>query len=126
MEFGKRGEKFFGETKRASNKYFFFNHIINNDTILIVTDDIRKIKTSFVLMVGNDKAVYLKDWQLAHVTTKESGETYAIRLNRNFFKVYTFRTPFEDAMFEHEQSFDDLAKIAERQNAVEIHDGWTM
>lgn len=37
-------QKFFGEIKHTSNKYFTFNRIINDDEIIIVTSNIKIIK----------------------------------------------------------------------------------
>lgn len=60
-------QKFFGEIKHTSNKYFTFNRIINDDEIIIVTSNIKIIKGTPVLVVGNNKAVYLKDWLIREV-----------------------------------------------------------
>lgn len=60
-------QKFFGEIKHTSNKYFTFNRIINDDEIIIITSNIKIIKDTPVLVVGNNKAVYLKDWLIREV-----------------------------------------------------------
>ena len=36
--------KFFGEVKHTSNKYFKFNHVISDDEIIIVTNNVKFIK----------------------------------------------------------------------------------
>lgn len=53
-------ERFFGKVNHTSNKYFTFNRIINDDEIIIITSNIKIIKDTPVLVVGNNKAVYLK------------------------------------------------------------------
>lgn len=110
-------EFFFGKSvKKVSNKYFTFDHVIDNDNIIIVTNNIKLIKDSYVLIVGNNKAVYLKDWQVRPIRNYwEEVNAYAVKLNRNFFKTYTFRNNFDDFYFEKEETFDDLKEIASTQ-----------
>lgn len=40
---------------------------------------------------------------------------YAVKLNIEYFKPYTFKFNFEDMAFEEEQSFDCLIDIAKTQ-----------
>lgn len=44
--------------KQKSNKYVYYKAVQDNDNIIIRTNN---IKGNFVLVVGNNKAVYLKD-----------------------------------------------------------------
>ena len=60
-------EFFFGKVNYVSNKYFNFNHIIDEDNIVVITNNIKFIKGSLVLVVANNKVVYLKDWQVESV-----------------------------------------------------------
>lgn len=53
-------EKFFGEVKQKSNKYFTFNHYVDEDNVIIITNNIKYIKSNPVLVVDNNKVVYLK------------------------------------------------------------------
>ena len=55
--FKKRKQKdiefFFGDTEWRSNKYFKFDHVKDNDNIVIVTKNIKAIKGNFVMIVDN-------------------------------------------------------------------------
>ena len=110
-------EKFFGEVKQKSNKYFTFNHYVDDDNVIIVTNNIKYIKGNPVLVVDNNKVVYLKDWLVEPVRNYYNGiYAYATKINRKFFKVYTFKNDFEDMAFEKETTFDDLVEIAKEQD----------
>lgn len=114
-------DKFFGEIVKVSNKYFTFNKIISEDEIIILTTNIKDIKGSPALIVGNNKAVFLKDWLVKRVHSwEENIDLYAVKLNRKFFKVYTFKTPFEDYSFDQEDDFDSLYKVAQEQQEVNL------
>lgn len=118
--------KFFGEVKNTSNKYFKFNHILNEDEIIIVTGNVKFIKDNFVLVVGNNKVVYLKEWNIVRVHNYDLGlNAYAVKLNRKYFKTYTFKSDFEDFYFEKDDTFESLIEIAKEQNDTEIALGWT-
>lgn len=113
---------FFGEGnwEAVSNKYFNFKRYIDNDNIIILTNNIRFVKGNPVLLVDNNKAVYLKSWQIKPVESW-FGEymlaTNAVKLNRNFFKVYTFKSDFDNMAFEQEDTFDSLIEDAKLQDA---------
>jgi hypothetical protein len=114
-------DRFFGEVKKVSNKYFTFDRIINEDEIIILTNNIKDIKNSPALIVGNNKAVFLKDWLVKRVHNWEEGmDFFAVKLNRKFFKVYTFQNPFEDYSFDQEDDFDSLYKVAQEQQEVNL------
>lgn len=110
-------EKFFGEVKQKSNKYFTFNHYVDDDNVTIITNNIKYIKGNPVLVVDNNKVVYLKDWLVEPVRNYNNGiYAYAAKINRKFFKVYTFKNDFEDMAFEKETTFDELVEIAKEQD----------
>lgn len=120
-------ERFFGKVNHTSNKYFTFNRIINNDEIIIITSNIKIIKDTPVLVVGNNKAVYLKDWLIREVRNYNLDiYDYAVKLNRMYWKVYTFKSDFEDILIEKEATFDDLVEVAKEQNKknIPIALGW--
>lgn len=113
--------KFFGEIRKTSNKYFKFNRIIDNDNIIIVTNNVRFVKGNPVLLVDNNKVVYLKDWNIKAVRNYYNDiYGYAVKLSRQYFKVYTFRNDFDDVAFEKEESFDDLYNVAVAQQNVDM------
>lgn len=110
-------EFFFGEVTKKSNKYFEYNSIIDEDNIIIITNNIKTIKGNMVMIVDNNKAVYLKDWQVRRVHNFYNGvSAFAVKLNRKYFKPYTFRFDFEDMVFEQEETFDSLKECAAEQS----------
>jgi hypothetical protein len=114
-------EKFFPNYKNISNKYFTFDHYVNDDEIVIITSNIITVKGSPVLVVGNNKVVYLKDFCIQAVHNYDLGiNTYAVILKRQFFKVYTFKNDIEGFSFEKEESFDDLIEVAKEQDAADM------
>lgn len=121
--------EFFVNKKKHSSQYFTFDHIIDNDNIIIITNNITSVNTKYgkspVLMVGNNKAVYLKEWQIRPVMNfADRMYSFAVKLNRNFFKIYTFKNDFDGMAFDKEFSFDDLKEIAETQNESVVKKGW--
>lgn len=109
-------EFFFGKVTKKSNKYFNYNPIIDDDNIIIITNNIKVIKGNYVLIVDNNKGVYLKDWQVKPVHNYYNGMSgYAVKLNRKYFKPYTFKFEFEDMAFTQEDTFDSLKECAATQ-----------
>jgi hypothetical protein len=109
---------FFGKDnwKKITNKYYEFKRVLNDDEIIIVTNNIKTIKNNLVLLVDNNKAVYLKDWQVRRCYNyNESIDAYLVKLNRKYFKTYTFTSNFDDYSFEKENTFDDLLQVAKEQ-----------
>ena len=120
---------FFGENnyQKTSNKYLTFKRVLNEDEIILLTKNVIIIKDNYVLIVGNNKAVYLKDWAVKQVRNYyENIEAYAVKLNRKYFKIYTFKSDFEDFAFDKDENFDDLFKVAEEQEKenLKIALGW--
>ena len=115
------------EPQRESNKYIKFNHVLDDDNIIICTNDItfynskNSYEPSYMLMVDNNKAVFLKNWQVRICKCRYTEEFYAVKLNRKYFKVYTFKNEFENMIFEKEQTFDDLKELAILQNDTAYH-----
>ena len=108
---------FNGGWERESNKYFTFNRVIDNDNIIIVTDNIKILKDNHVLVVNNNQVVYLKDWQIHCVHNYYlEVNAYVVKLNRNYFKPYTFSFNFDDMSFDKADTFDSLYELAKKQN----------
>lgn len=118
---------FYGQDlEEVSNKYIRFKHVKNDDEIILVTSNVKMIKDNYVLIVGNNKGVYLKDWTVRKVHNyDEMFNGYAIKLNRNYFKIYTFSSDFKNVYFEKDETFDDLKQIASTQDDTKIAQGWT-
>lgn len=116
----KEDDFFFGEGNKTkeSNKYFTYKHVIDDDNIIINTNNIKIIKDNYVLIVDNNKAVYLKDWQVrcAHNWYDMGSNFYIVKVNRKYFKPYTFKFNFTDFSFEKENTFDDLMAVAIEQD----------
>ena len=105
-----------GNWSNKSNQYYNFKRVINENEIIIISGNVKTIKNNYVLVVGNNKVVYLKDWAVRPVRNFENNVyAYAVKLNRNYFKVYTFKSDFEDLYFEKEENFDDLLDTAKEQ-----------
>ncbi len=110
-----------GNWRKCSNKYFTFKRIIDEDNIIIVTNNIKLVKGSLVLVVANNKAVFLKDWQILSIKNWDLQlNSYVVKLNKNFFKVYEFKTDFENIYIDQETTFDELVKISKEQEDKNI------
>ena len=119
---------FFGPSVvHRSNKYFSFDHVISEDEIILVTNNIVHVKGNPVLVVGTNAGVYLKDWTIREVHNHREGfNAYAVKLKRDFFRVYTFGAPLsEDLDIDGVQTFDDLMKLAASQDGTVIAQGHT-
>lgn len=127
----RENDLFFGEgnRKKISNKYYTFKHVLNNDTILINTNNVRVVKDSLILVVGDDKAVYLKDWNVRKAHNYDWGiDFWIVKLSRAFFKIYTFKSRIDsDLMFDVGlQDFDYLLEVAKAQDQenMKVADGF--
>lgn len=109
-------QRFFGEDiKFVKDTIVHFTHVIDNDNFIIVTSNLKEIKGNFVLMVGKNKAVYLKDWNATPIKNWNLGvDTFAVKLSRKYFKVYEFKSNFEEFSGDDE-TFDSLLEIARQQ-----------
>lgn len=116
--------KYFGENqfKNQGDGYITFNSVQNNgDTAYIVTNRLlNSINGNLVLMVDNNKAIYLKDYNIKSAAYGGGGKpyysAYVVKVNRNDFnKVYTFRSDFSKSpKLKRELTFNDLVEKAKR------------
>ena len=114
---------FFGENnyKHVSNKYIQFKRFIDDNNIIIYTNNIMYVKGNPVLVVDNNKVVYLKDWQLKEASNYNNNLTgYLVKLNRNYFKAYTFKSEFDNFYFTKQDTFDDLVEISKQQDETNL------
>lgn len=110
-----------GNTKKLSNKYFEFKRVLDDDNCIVVTNNIKTIKGNPVMITGNNQAVYLKDWQYRPVHNYYDGiDAYAVKLNRKYYRPYTFRFNFDDYSFDKNNSFDDMMDTARQQEQVNM------
>lgn len=117
-EFTRRKTKdpFFGEVLHATNKYFYVDQVKDNDSAIIMTSNIAVVKGNPVLVTGDNTAIYLKDWQFRRMISKDGIDTYAVKINRNYFKEYTFKSNFQEFSFGGKKdTFDSLRKVAIEQ-----------
>lgn len=91
---------FFGENnwRKISNKYYtIVNPVLNDDEFLLRTNNIK---------------TYTKGEK---VQEYPFGNSYIVKLSRKFFKIYTFKSDFEDFAFDRDEDFDSLKEIASTQ-----------
>lgn len=111
-----------GNYQRTNNRVRIINHIIDNDNILLVTNNVQYFpnKETYVLWVDNNKVVYLKDWQVKEVFNYEKlGDCFIVKINRKYFKAYNCFTT-DKFLFEKEETFDDLYEVAKSQDENEL------
>ncbi len=116
---GKEVKFFFGEDTKLYGNHVDFKHYKDKDNIIIITNNVKYFfnKDCYVLVVDNDKIVYLKSWQLKPVKNWDlKVNTWAVKLNRNYFKPFKLSFVFEDYCFEKEDTFDDLVNVAKSQD----------
>lgn len=115
--------KFFGDVHKVTNKYFEIkSQNPSDDEAIVFTNNVTFIKGNPVLITDNNKGVYLKDWNILQASLDFPDEsthniinTYAVKVNRKYFKEYTFRTDFEGISFDKALTFDSIKKIAKQQ-----------
>lgn len=118
-----RHDSFFGANRKVTNKFMELEkQVIDNDHILLFTNNVASIKGNPVLVVNDNQAVYLKDFQIAGATVKDASgntyNTYAVKVNRQYFKPYTFRSQIGDFSFDKAHDFDSLLNIAKQQQSA--------
>lgn len=112
---------FYGEGNwhKTSNQYYSIKHHLSDDEVIINTNDIKFIKGQPVLVVGQNQGVYLKEWQGRPAFAYMNGELtgfHTLKLNRKYFKPYTFKFDFKGYEGVKPQSFDDMVQIAKEQD----------
>lgn len=114
---GWRGPKgkdaFFGEVAKISNKYMMVDQVKDADSAIIMTNNVQVVKGNMVMVTGRNTAVYLKDWQYRRMVSEDGAEAFAVKINRNYFKEYTFRSDFDFG--DKKDTFDSLHKTAAQQ-----------
>lgn len=109
-------DAFFGQVYHTSNQYMLFDQVTDKDNCIIMTNNLKVIKGNVVMVTSANTAIYLKDWQYRKMYSQETGEVFAVKLNRNFMKEYTFSSPFTEFSFDGEHdTFDSLWKTAASQ-----------
>lgn len=122
----------------ASNKYCEITKRVNDDETKVVVNisskQVFRTQYGYGLIVGKDKVVWLKSWQVLVVAdwfaTEMTRGNYQVMLNKEYYNVKQSSREFEginvgdcesDSKFEKENgyhSWEDMVDIAKRQEAV--------
>ena len=124
----KFNDNYFNESIcKKSNKYFTFKRYKDDDNVTIVTNNIIQLGEYYVLLVGENKGVWLKDWQVkeCRVGQQTYMPAFTVKLSRQYFTVKDITSPkCNDFFFEKEETFDDMVTLAkaqdERNEAISI------
>lgn len=111
-------DRFFGTVQHESQKYFYFDQCENrdSDTCIVMTNNIKVVKGNPVLVTGNNTAIYLKNWQFRLMESREGMTAFAVKVNKNYFKEYTFKNNFDGLSFEKKDTFESLREVAIEQH----------
>lgn len=113
---------FFGEDVKLSggkhDTLLDFTHVIDRDNIIIITNNIEIMKHQYILVIGDNKVVWLKDWQVQELKYWDVQlNTYAVKLNRQYFKPYELKFKLDKYCFNgREHTFDSLYELAVSQD----------
>lgn len=119
----KQLNKFFGEDHKEYGDSLSWTHYKDDENIIISTTNVEfwKNKDTFVLIVNNNKVVYLKEWQVVPIKNWDLQlNAYAVKLNKKYFRPYTLSFSFNEYNFEKEDSFEDLVECAKSQDKKQI------
>lgn len=130
----KFNDNYFNESIcKKSNKYFTFKRYKDDDNVTIVTNNIIQLGEYgeygeyYVLLVGENKGVWLKDWQVKECRVGQQTylPAFTVKLSRQYFTVKDITSPkCNDFFFEKEETFDDMVELAkiqdERNEAISI------
>lgn len=109
--------RFLGAYNKDQNGKVTYKHFINNDNIIVETTCVHQLDNKhWVLVVYNDKVVYLQPWQKL-LLEKNGKPVYAVKLCRDYWKTYKFSKAFAGFTFKQEVTFDSLVKLAQKQDA---------
>lgn len=108
-------KSFFGKDANIEGKTIYhFKHVINDDEIIIITNNLKMLDDKYILVVDDNKAVYINKTQFMSIHDSNFN-AYAIKLNRKHFIVNTFDGNFSGMMFLKPDTFDSLKEIAIEQ-----------
>ena len=117
-----KSDRFFGDIHQVSNKRFELkSQTPNSDEAIIFTNNLAVVKGNPVLITDNNKAVYLKDFNIRKATVEYDDapgtyiDTFAVKINKKYFKEYTFQKGFNGYSFDKADTFDSLFKTAQAQ-----------
>lgn len=115
-------DRFFGDIHKVSNKRFQIkSQNPSEDEAIIFTNNVTVVKGNPVLVTDNNKAVYLKDWNIVGATLEFEDDkgnypkTFAVKISKKYFKEYTFQNSFDGMSFSKPDSWDSLKELAKKQ-----------
>ena len=118
----KFNDNYFNESIcKKSNKYFTFKRYKDDDNVTIVTNNIIQLGEYYVLLVGENKGVWLKDWQVKECRVGQQTylPAFTVKLSRQYFTVKDITSPkCNDFFFEKEETFDDMVELAKIQDEL--------
>lgn len=124
----KFNDNYFNESIcKKSNKYFTFKRYKDDDNVTIVTNNIIQLGEYgeygeyYVLLVGEGKGVWLKDWQVKECRVGQQTylPAFTVKLSRQYFTVKDITSPkCNDFFFEKEETFDDMVALAKAQDEL--------
>lgn len=121
----KFNDNYFNESIcKKSNKYFTFKRYKDDDNVTIVTNNIIQLGEYgeyYVLLVGEGKGVWLKDWQVKECRVGQQTylPAFTVKLSRQYFTVKDITSPKgNDFFFEKEETFDDMIELAKIQDEL--------
>lgn len=118
---------FFGNVHMESGSYFTPQSQVSADgkEVTIITNNVTTVKGNPVLIVGDNQAVYLKDWNIAGVGVKDKagnykGDAVAVKVKEQYYKPYTFKNKIsEDVSIGKTLTFNDLKNTAKAQEKAQ-------
>ena len=88
-----KSDRFFGDIHQVSNKRFEIkSQTPNSDEAIIFTNNLAVVKGNPVLITDNNKAVYLKDFNIRKATVEYDDapgtyiDTFAVKINKSISK----------------------------------------
>ena len=117
--------RFWGNYEQTSNKYAKIEkQVLDEDNFILFTNNVKtffsKGDKKIIMPVDNNKAIYLNMYSIMDVGVKDGngkyiGEQTAVKINKKYFKPYTFKNDFDDMYFDKEDTFESLKNVAKQQ-----------
>ena len=113
-------DNYFNESiSKISNKYFTFKRYKDDDNVTIVTSNVIYLGDFPVLLVGENKGVWLKQWQVKDIKVGQYDFIPAktVKLSRKYFNVKDIKSSkCDNFYFEKDNTFDDMVELAKLQD----------
>ena len=117
--------RFWGNYETTSRKYAKIEkQVFDDGTFILFTNNVKtfysKGDEKIIMPVDNNKAIYLNMYSVMDVGVKDGngsyiGEQTAVKINKKYFKTYTFKNNFDDMHFDKADTFESLKNVAKQQ-----------